>query len=171
MDFFKAIWSWIQFNSNGLSILLSLIGFAIVWLQLRKTRDAAEAAKHATDKALRAISDTDTISDLATIRERVKKLQEALRGSRYEISLHETQSLRENLHQLRNRRGFEANERKIQIQGMVTFLRKLQDHLERNLEDSTHQVPVPSFNANLSDYATTISEWMEQMRFTLGGTS
>jgi hypothetical protein len=169
MDFLKAVWHLIQDNSNGLSILLSLLGFAIVLLQLRKTRGAADAAKVASNQALQAMSNSDTISNLATIRERINKVQLALRGSRYEAALIEIQTLREGLYQLRSRRGFATDERKIDIQGMVTFLSKFQDYLERHLEDSKYEVPKRDMNNKLAEYATNLSEWMERMRFISGG--
>jgi hypothetical protein len=167
-NYIQNIWTWLQTNSNGLSILLSLLGFAVVLLQLKKTQNAAESAKIATEKALQAISDGDTSSDLATIRERVKKLQVALRGERYEIAHHEAQSLREALHQLRNRKGFESDDLRTEIQGMVTFLRKLQDQLERRLSEVGYRIPLRKINVQLSDCATTLSEWIEKRRYRVG---
>lgn len=163
------MWSWIQGNSSGLSILLSLAGFAVLWLQTRKARTAAEAAKLATEGAIQAISDTDTISDLATIRSGMKRVQVALHGSRYETALLQSQSLRETLNQLRTRPGFGTDQRGTRIQSMVTFLRKLQDGLERKLEEPESQVLVRPANNKLSDYTSEVSVWMEEMRFLRGG--
>lgn len=170
MDTLRLVWNWIQTNSSGLSILLSLAGFAILWRQTWKARTAAESAKRATDHAITAMSDTDTISDLATIRTGMKGVQVALHGSRYETALLQSQSLRETLHQLRSRRGFATDDRRIQIQSMVTSLKKLQDSLEKKLEDSEFQMTVRHANNMLSDYTADVSAWMEEMRFLRGGT-
>jgi hypothetical protein len=126
----KILWDWIQNNSSGLSVVLSLLGFLVLWWQTKKARNAAEAARMASAKAAQAISTTATISDLATIRSELKIVQVALRGERFETALLQAQSLRERLDQLRSRVGFDADETGIQIQGMVTFLKKLHDQLE-----------------------------------------
>ena len=165
----RAIWNWFQINSSGLSVILSLLGFAVVFLQLRKTRRAAEASRIAADKALRAISEIDTASDLASLKERLKGLQSSIRASRFEVAYHEAQYVREGFHQLRNRKGFESEESKLELQRMVTFLRKLQDNLERKIQEVDYQLPVRAISANLSDHATKISGWIEQRRFELGG--
>jgi hypothetical protein len=169
MSILRAIWMWFQTNSSGVSVILSLSGFAIVLLQLRKTRHAAEASRVASDKALRAISEIDTISDLASLKERLKVLQVSIRGSRYEVAYHEAQSLREGFHQLRSRKGFESDESRIHLQAIVTFLSKLQDNLERKIDDSTYQLPLRAISAKLSEHATELSGWMEKKRFELGG--
>jgi len=169
MSVVSMIWAWLQQNSSGLSVLLSLLGFAIVLLQIRKTRHAAEASRIAADKALRAISEIDTISDLASLKERLKVLQVSIRWSRFEVAYHEAQSLREGFHQLRNRSGFETDESLIHLQAIVTFLSKLQDNLERKMDDGSYQLPLRAISAKLSEHATELSGWMEQKRFALGG--
>lgn len=165
----RNIWVWIQDNSSGLSILLSLAGFALLWFQTRKARTAAESARLASNRAIQAISDTDTISDLATIKSGMKRIQVALHGGRYETALLQSQSLRETLSQLRSRRSFGTDERGIQIQSMVAFLRKLQDTLERKLEEPESQVTVRPANNKLSEYTSEVSVWMEEMRYLRGG--
>jgi len=168
-DFIKTALEWARDDSALISIALSVVGFLVVLLQLRKTRTAAEAAKLATDRALQAISDTETISDIATIKERIKKVQVAVQGGRYEVALHESQFLRESLHQLRNRRGFDTDADKTEIQEIITFLRKIQDYFERHLQDPTFEVPARFINRGLFDQATKVSEWIEKMRFVRGG--
>lgn len=167
----KTIWHWFQIDSAGLGVILSLLGFLVVVLQLKKTRRAAEASKVAADRTLDAVSQIDTAFDLASLKERLKGLQSSIRASRFEIAYYEAQSLREGFHRLRNRKGFESEEGKVELQTMVTFLRKLQDQLERKIQDAEYQLPVRPISANLSDHAMKISGWIEQRRFELGGQS
>jgi hypothetical protein len=129
---------------------------------------SAEASRRATERALYAISNTETISDFASLRERLKRLQIAIRGESYEMAHYKAQSLREGFLQLRSRRGFDSETSQIALQALVTFLRKVQDHLEKKLQDQTYDLPVLRISASLSDHATEISGWIEQKRFTLG---
>jgi hypothetical protein len=52
---------------------------------------------------------------------------------------------------------------------MVTFLKKLQDILERKLEEPESHVAVRPANNRLSDYTSEVSAWMEEVRFLHGG--
>jgi hypothetical protein len=168
MNFLIEFWNWVQTNSSGVSIVLSVLGFGVVLLQLKKVHTSAEASRRATERALYVIANTETISDFASLRERLKRLQIAIRGESYEMAHYEAQSLREGFHQLRSRRGFDSETSQIALQAMVTFLRKVQDHLEKKLQDQTYDLPVLRISASLSDHATEISGWIEQKRFTLG---
>lgn len=174
---FTHVWTWIRDNSGDLGLflsvidlLLSILGFYVLWIQTKKIRSSSEAAAQATREALTAISTSDTISDLSGIRERIKKVQVAVRSNRYEIALHETQTLRESLHQIRTRQTFVDEQSQIAIQEMVTFLRKIQAHFEKQLAYSEYQVPRPAINQTLSDISTRVSEWMENTRY-IGGDS
>lgn len=172
----NSFWDWITEHSGFIGavlsfvgLLVSLLGFYLLWIQTKRIRSSSEAANVATAQALAAISDTDTISDLAAIRERLKKVQIAVRSGRYETALNETQTLREGLHQLKSRRGFATDESKMEIQEMVTFLRKIQTHFEKWLADDAYPVPGTAMNQTLSDLSTKTSEWIEKMRYVRGG--
>lgn len=167
---------WLELHSQAtgillslLSVVLSLVGFYILWRQTKKIRSSAQASAIATERAFSAISDTDTISDLSGIRERIKKVQVAIRSDRFETALNEVQSLRESLHQLRNRRGFVTDESKTEIQEMITFLSKLQTHFEKWMADESYVVPRLAAHKGLADHAAKVSEWMEKMRYLRGG--
>src|SRR5687768_15516300 len=125
-ELWLAIWSWLQRNSTGIGIVLSLIGFAITWIQLARTKKAAVAAHEAAVDAKDAVARVDTVADIASAQAGIKEVQVALRGRRFETALLRSQSLREILFRLRKREGFEGEERQAVIQKMVTDLRSLQ---------------------------------------------
>jgi hypothetical protein len=171
MDLVEKIWHWIGTNSNVISILLSLIGFGILWYQTWKTRTSADAAKTASAEAVQAISDNDTIADLSLLRAEMAHLQVTIRGKHYEIGLSQTQALPERFHQLRTRRGFTTEMRHTEIQEIVTFLKKLQDRLEKQCANPSTLITTSGINGRLSDIGVKTAEWIEEIRFTLGGTS
>lgn len=163
------IWKWVDKNSGILSIILSLIGFIILVIQTRKAQNATEAARSATEKVIRTMSYIDTISDLARIRSEMNNIQAALRGERYETTLLRVQTSREELFQLRNRIGFESDSKRNQVQLMVTFLKRLQNDLEKKLDDSEFPLSVSDMNIGLSDHSATVSQWAEEMKLLQGG--
>ena len=165
----KILWEWIQNNSSGLSVVLSLLGFLVLWLQTKKARNAAEAARIASAKAVHAISTTVTISDLATIKSELKLIQVALRGERFETALLQAQILRERLDELRNRASFGAGEGGIEIEAVVSYLKKLHVQLEGKCENSESMLAVVRINVKLSDFTMMVSGWMEKATFPVGG--
>jgi hypothetical protein len=170
MDFAEKIWSWISSNSNGIGVILSLVGFGILWYQTWQTRTSAEASRVASAQAVQTISDNDTIADLSLIRAELGHLQVSLRDKHYEVALLQTQALRERFHQIRTRRGFTTDARHTEIQEIVTFLKKLQDRLERQCsEPESTSIVIATVNGRVSDIGVKTAEWIEEIRFTLGG--
>jgi len=169
--FLSATWKWMQANSSGIGILLSLLGFGITWIQLARTRSAAQAAERAASVTADAIGRRDTIADIASVIAGLKEVQLALRGNRFETALLRAQTLRESLHRLRTRVGIGIEERQVRIQKMVTDLRKLQDAMERLLADTTLPFTAAATNKVLSDAAAELSAWSEELRFDSKGAS
>ncbi len=163
--FFAAAWAWTQANASGIGILLSLLGFGIMWIQLVRTRSAAEAAERSASAAAEAIGRVDTVADIAGAIAGLKEIQLALRGARFETALLRAQTLRESLHRLRTRTGFAPDDRQARIQKMVTDLRKLQDTMERLLADPNLPFTAAATNKLLGDAAAELSTWSEELRF------
>jgi F0F1-type ATP synthase assembly protein I len=161
----SSVWKWVQTNSNVVGILLSLLGFGVTWVQLIRTRNAAEAAERAATAAAEAIGRVDTVADIASAIAGLKEVQLALRGARFETALLRAQTLRESLHRLRTRTGFSADQRQARIQKMVTDLRKLQDTMERLLADPSLPFTAAATNKILADAAAELSTWSEELRF------
>jgi hypothetical protein len=161
----ETIINWLRSNVT-LDTILTLLGFLIAIIEIRRTKSAVMASKEATDRTIQLLSDRSTISDLATIIIVLRETQTALRGSRHEAALLRLQDLREKLYELRNREGFKSEERLTEIQGMVFSLRKLQDTLEQSLSTSSpSKVSVRRSNSLLSDYGVQISGWREEMHY------
>ena len=164
-----AVWDWMQANDSGISILLSLAGFVGLWWQIRRTRDAATAAEAATKEAVSAIAKVDTVSDLASVKAGLHNVQVALEGNRLETASVHAQMLKESLFQLRGRQGFADKDKLVQLQSIVTLLAKVQERISRRQEDEVFKKRVPALSAGLSESATQIAAWMEELRYRQGG--
>jgi hypothetical protein len=164
-EFVSRLWLWVLANSNGLSIVLSLVGFAILIVQVTLTKRAASAAKEAALSAVSGVEGIETVSDLAQISMGFSKVQVALRGSRWEAALIEVQVIRERLQKLRKRGGFSDEEKSAEIQKMVLFLKKTQDSLERHIATSEEKPVVPKLNSGIADHSSTVAQWAEAVRF------
>jgi hypothetical protein len=161
---------WIKDNAWNLlgllDLLIGLVGFTFAIIELRKTRNALEASQEATRQTLQNMSDRFTISDISLILGSLREIQVALRGNRLEAALIRTQETRKYLQQLKSRRGFTSNERRVGIQGTVLHLAKLQDRMEKKLAEPNANFSIPNANLKLSALIDLLSEWAEEIRFT-----
>ena len=157
---------WIWFSSH-LELILTIIGFGITIFELRKTKNAVDASKKATEATIKLLSDRSTISDISIILiSSYHETQTALRGSRYEAALLRLQDLREKLHGLRSRDGFTNDERLASIRTIVFALKKMQDGLELYVANPEQiNFSVPRFNSKLGDFASQLATWHEEMYY------
>src|SRR5688572_25452908 len=153
------LWAWIRANLNEIDVLLSLIGFGFTWWQLLRTRRSAEAARTAATHAVAAVAHFDTVADIASAQAGLREIQVALRGQRYETALLRAQTIRELLHRLRSRPGFEDEARQVSIQSMVMSLRKLQDAMEQRLAEPEKAFSARVTNKGLADSAVELGSW------------
>jgi signal transduction histidine kinase len=158
------VWDWIQQNSSGISILLSLAGFLILIIQAVRTRRAAEAASSAAEASRQTLLHATTVADLAGARGLIETIQYALRWSRWETALIHAQELRNNMTRIRGRSELSSEETQTQIQEMVTQLVKLHESLERKLVDANSALDTARVCTRLATHATTITAWAEKAR-------
>ena len=159
-DVLFTIWNFII----NIDPLISVIGFIIAIIEIRRVKSAALASKEASENALKTIANRLTISDISDITNGMREVQIALRGERYEAAVIRIQNVRYSLAQLKQRVGFTNDERKAEIQEMVLNLRKRQDQIERRLSNIETQLSIPAINGLLSDYISVLAEWAEQIR-------
>jgi len=163
------VWDWMQENSSGLSIVLSLAGFMILIVQAGRTRRAAEAASTAAKESKKALLHASTVADLAAARGVIGATQDALRGERWETALMHAQAVRDRLVQIRSRSELSSEQKQAQIQEMTTFLVKLHESLERKLVSGNVQLDVAKACTRLSGFGTTIAAWTEEVGTQIGG--
>lgn len=152
---------------QNFELLLTIIGFAITLIELRRTKSAVYASKKATEETIALLSDRSTISDVANILASLREVQTALRGKRFEVALIRLQELREKFYALRNREGFKSDERLQKIQEIVFALKKMQDSIEVYFsEPDKSKIPVSRYNNRLADFASQLSGWKEEVHYT-----
>lgn len=151
---------------SHLELILTLIGFVLTIVEIRRTKSAVVATKKATENTIQLLSDRSTISDVTSIRDSFREIQTSLRGKRFEAALIRIQELREKLYELRSREGFKSDERLQQIQEIVFGLKKMQDSIEAHIsEPNKFTIPVPRYNSKLADFASQLSSWREEVHY------
>jgi hypothetical protein len=151
---------------SNIELILTILGFVLTLIELRRTRSAVNASKRATERTIRLLSDRSTISDISIILMSMREAQTALRGSRYESALLRLQDLRERLYGLRSRDGFTNEKRLEDIQTIVFSLKKMQAGLELYLSNPVEvRVSVARYNSQLGDFASQLATWHDEMYY------
>lgn len=160
----KSLWDSIRQNPvQAIDFVITVIGFIVLWIQIVRTKRVATATKEATQQTIALMAERNTIFDIASISTSCREVQTALRGERYETALIRAQTVRNQLVRLRQRPGFlENDERLTHIQEMVAGLKRLQEALEKKVEEPDLQISSSSANRKLGDYMQQLSEWAEQ---------
>ena len=156
--------TWIQSN---IELILTILGFLLTLIELRRTKSAVEATKNATEGTIQLLTERTTISDIAVILISMRETQTALRGNRFEAALIRIQDLREKLFALRSRDGFKSDDRLQNIQEMVFALKKMQDSIESYLSaPEKYKIHVPRYNNQLAEFTGLLSSWREEVHNT-----
>lgn len=157
------IGNWVITN---IEMILTIIGFLITLIELRRTKNAVEASKRATERTMQLLSDRSTISDIAIILVSLRETQTALRGGRYEAAVIRLQDVRDKLFGLRNREGFKNDDRLQQIQEMIFALKKAQDSIEVYLsQPDKGKIQIARHNNQLAEFTSLLSGWNDEMQY------
>ncbi len=158
------IGNWAVANAE---MILTVIGFLITLIELRRTKNAVNASKKATEHTMQLLSDRSTISDIAVILVSLRETQTALRGGRYEAAVIRLQDVRDKLFGLRNRDGFKNDDRLQQIQEMIFALKKAQDSIEIYLsQPDKGKIQIARHNNQLAEFTSLLSGWNNEMQYT-----
>ena len=151
-----------------LNLILALVGFIILAIQTARAKSAADAAREAADNALGQITMRVTLADVYSVATSLREIQQDLRNGSFQVALLRCQLSRPELHKLRMRPGFSSEDRSLEIQQIITGMRKLEDTFERALAGSASLLDVPKANKILSDYSNQLFEWGEELKLTGG---
>lgn len=150
---------------DWIALILTVLGFGFSIYEIKKTKSSVDASKEAAAKTLQALINKHTISEIASLSSGLREVQIALRGKRYEAASLRIQAIRNGLHQLRGRNGFSSTKKQTEIQEIIASLSKLQDGLEKKIENPEFSLSVPSANNKISEYISQFSEWGDQFQF------
>jgi hypothetical protein len=151
--------------SDLIQIILSVVGFGLAYFEIRKTKNAVNAASDATKDTLNSISIDFTIEDLENITSSFREIQISLRGKRYEAAIIRLQAVSNKLVKLKCRKSFSTEQRQSQIQSFVVWINRLQKKLEQAILDDSEIKDIPNINLKLSEFMNSIAGWGEETRF------
>lgn len=147
---------------NAISVAgsaLSLIGVWITFLQIRKTRLAAEAAERASQRAQQAIARNVLLVDVTACVSQLDAIKTMIRAKRYDAALLRVGDLAAALAQLRNVGSTEPL-RQLPYKKALTQLGILRDLLEQRLQDELTSVNPVQINSVLSDISSSLNTWI-----------
>ncbi len=148
---------------DGLNTVLAIVGLVIIVVQARRATSAAVAARTAAESARDEVAERVTIEDVSAIMNELSEVQTALRGDQKETALHRLSSALTRLNRLRSRRGFHDDERRAAIQTIVFDLARVEERLEKRLEDGDTPLSVAKTNSSIAKHSRELADWCEQL--------
>lgn len=132
-------------------ILLTAVGLAVVFWQVRQARDAAEAASRAATEAREAMAQRLTAVDLGSIHTALRTLQDQLRARQTQAALASCQAVRGQLVALRTRDEARISPGHLDelTRGMGTIA-QVQEALERQQAGDGQQMDIAAANNKIS---------------------
>jgi uncharacterized protein YoxC len=162
----KLIWNFVLDNLEVINFLLAVIGFVFLGIEVAKTKNAAQAARDASNRTIKRVSTRTTVSDIYGIAEILRSISGNLRTANYYPALFRCDEIRHNLSKLKMRDHFNSPQRKQELQTIIAGVRKLQDRLERiNSSGDDREFDLPNTNSQLTDYSNKLIELAEEIRF------
>ncbi len=156
--------SWTGFGFTVVGALLTAVAFYFTFREAREAKRAAEAATAAANQAREAISQKVTIADLAVIRNSFVTIVRLLEAQKFEVALHEMQTVRQRVNELRERPGFEAN--RDNVGTVLGSLMQIQETIERKLwSEPAMNIPLADISKVLSAHSDQLAAWGEQLRY------
>ena len=155
-----ALWGGLV-GTFGLAV--SVIGFVVAIYQIRRSRDAASAARDAALEARAALRRDLTIADLARGRARIQELKEFHRSGQWQRALDRYPDVGELLMLIRNRHENLTDDQQRVIQDGVMQIRAMERSAENALNTDTTPDTV-GYNEMLSEVQAALSVAESQLQ-------
>ncbi|WP_222288198.1 hypothetical protein [Rhizobium leguminosarum] len=141
-----------------LGIILSLVGFGVSLVQIRKTKNAAESARDAATLATESVRKLDSVISFATVSKALSEMKDTLIKEDYELLAGLFDKARKALIDARENHPGLTDDQRRSIQKALSFLKSLEIDV-RTLDNATLKQQHAKFVKTLleiSDNVTTI---------------
>lgn len=132
--------------SSVLGLLVSLVGFAITIIGVRKSRGAALAAKAAAQEVRQRMSMTGAVSDLNRVVNELHEIRLLHRAGAWEVLLLRYSSIRRQLISIKGSHPELSEQQKATIQGVIGQFAIIEDIVEVAVANRQAPSGIPELN-------------------------
>lgn len=145
--------------------VLSAVGVYIALRQIRRTREAADAARLAIEATRLEISSNVLLADVTTCTRVVEEIKTLMRSRKYESALLRVTDLNALIIQLQSLSTAIGEKPDQRSREALTSLSVLRDLLEQKLDNDDIAVETAKVNAELSQIADRLGHWIGRKKF------
>jgi methylmalonyl-CoA mutase N-terminal domain/subunit len=152
-------------------LLVSILGFTLAIMQLRKVKNAAMAAKESSDATSLALQQNSILVDVTTCINMIDHTKTLIQGDEYKIALIRVSDLAAHLSRVRNLEQLKAREDKSRFGEMLAQLRILRDSLQGKVNTIEYRFSKRQAVRKLGDISDALNDLLGDIRFkiTSGG--
>lgn len=155
----------IAFWVNVSALVIALIGMGVSIYQLKKSRDASDAAKDAADEANKSLQQTISLTDTTSLAKDFRNLARFIEEGEYRAA---TFIIEEQLHpqliQISNTEMFNKKNRETNMSKLKTEIKLVRNELRKDRA----KIDKTSTRKKLLEVADQLESWLGEDRFTLG---
>lgn len=138
----------------------SLIGLPVAIWQIYKTRHAAEAAKDASNKTQKIISQNLLLTDISTCAKLIDDVKSYVRSERYETALIRVTDLITQLNQSQRVFSKTTTIEELDFEVFLGQLVIIRDLFERKVNSSSVKINQARINGQLSEILDELNKWI-----------
>ena len=154
--------------ASFVGLLLTVVGFVITILNVRKTKRAAEAAEKAANEISNKISLVNVVVSLSAAMTSMAEIKRLHREGAWSLLLERYAAMRKALIEIRvHTPNLSYRERKL-LQGAVTYFTDAENVMEIN-NGAPSAADVPRLNLALTKHVNDLTELLERLKTTVGG--
>ena len=158
---------WANLGIGATALLVSVAGFTVAIVQIRRARSAAEAASRAATEARDSLVHRLSIGDLARVSSEIDRLKELHRNQQWQRALDQHPRVRQTLVEVRSRIHDQPAETVTAFQEAIAQLAEMESAVERALADPSQSPTSLALNPTL----VSIQQTLDDLRGRLEDTS
>lgn len=154
-------------GATWLGLALSALGVFLAYRSLRRTRQAAEAAKGAVTQLKQEIGRFESVAACAAVLAMLSEIKRHQRNGAWQLLPDRYSDLRRSLSEIRGSTPL-SQEQQQAVQAALVQLRGIEEQIERHLVIEDSKLDIPRLNKVVSKQADRITEIIIAIRNTLG---
>ena len=150
-------------------VLIALVGFGITIRNVGKSREAADRAEIAANKALERVRYVDTVQNLSKAISIIEEIQRLNRAEEWKVLLDRHLVFRSILTEIRGTSTKLRDDHKAIVQDGITHSSSMSNKIEIALDQEISPAGVPRMNKILSEQVKNLGDILAEMRMETDG--
>ena len=151
-----------------IGVIVAIIGFALTYWNVTRSKKAAQQAKEAADRVRTDMLRANTVGEFASVLAEMEEIKTLHRQSCWALLPHRYSTLRRSLIEIRAANPDLSDEHKVALQGTIQYLASIERQVETSLANGGQPPNVPKLNATVSREIDKLQAVLVEIRNQIG---